>query len=111
AGQGPCYRCLFPTPPPPELAPSCAEAGVLGVLPGTIGLLQATEVIKLILGIGDPLVGRLLTYDALTTEFRALRLSRDPHCPMCGPDAPTSLDDIEYTDVACAIPAYALASR
>jgi len=111
AGQGPCYRCLFPTPPPPELAPSCAEAGVLGVLPGTIGLLQATEVIKLILGIGDPLVGRLLSYDALTTEFRALRLSRDPHCPMCGPDAPTSLDDIEYTDVACAIPAYALASR
>ncbi|MDQ3692940.1 MAG: molybdopterin-synthase adenylyltransferase MoeB [Chloroflexota bacterium] len=111
AGQGPCYRCLFPTPPPPELAPSCAEAGVLGVLPGTIGLLQATEVIKLILGIGDPLVGRLLTYDALTTEFRALRLSRDPHCPMCGPEAPSSLDDIEYTDVACAIPAYALASR
>lgn len=110
-GEGPCYRCLFPTPPPPELAPSCAEAGVLGVLPGTIGLLQATEVIKLVLGIGEPLIGRLLTYDALTTEFRELRLSRDPSCPMCGPDSPSSLDDIEYTDVACAIPAYALAGR
>jgi molybdopterin/thiamine biosynthesis adenylyltransferase/rhodanese-related sulfurtransferase len=109
AGEGPCYRCLFPTPPPPELAPSCAEAGVLGVLPGTVGLLQATEVVKLILGIGEPLVGRLLTYDALTTEFRTLRLSRDPDCPMCGPAAPTSLDEIEYTDVACAIPSYALA--
>jgi len=107
AGQGPCYRCLFPTPPPPELAPSCAEAGVLGLLPGTIGLLQATEVAKLILGIGEPLVGRLLTYDALRTEFRILKLSRDQACPMCGPDAPTSLDDIEYTDVACAIPALA----
>ena len=109
AGQGPCYRCLFPTPPPPELAPSCAEAGVLGLLPGTIGLLQATEVAKLILGIGEPLVGRLLTYDALRTEFRILKLSRDPACPMCGPDAPTSLASIEYTDVACAIPALALA--
>lgn len=110
-GEGPCYRCLFPTPPPPELAPSCAEAGVLGVLPGTVGLLQATEVIKLILGIGEPLIGRLLTYDALTTEFRTLKLSRDPHCPMCGPDAPASLADIEYTDVACAIPSYALAAH
>nr|MDQ3043769.1 molybdopterin-synthase adenylyltransferase MoeB [Chloroflexota bacterium] len=107
ASQGPCYRCLFPTPPPPELAPSCAEAGVLGLLPGTIGLLQATEVAKLVLGIGEPLVGRLLTYDALSTEFRTLKLSRDPACPMCGPDAPTSLADIEYTDVACAIPALA----
>jgi molybdopterin/thiamine biosynthesis adenylyltransferase/rhodanese-related sulfurtransferase len=106
-GQGPCYRCLFPTPPPPDLAPSCAEAGVLGVLPGTIGLLQATEVVKLILGVGEPLIGRLLTYDALSTEFRELRLSRDPSCPMCGPGAPTALDEIEYTDVACAIPALA----
>jgi molybdopterin/thiamine biosynthesis adenylyltransferase/rhodanese-related sulfurtransferase len=104
AGAGPCYRCLFPTPPPPELAPSCAEAGVLGLLPGTIGLLQATEVVKLILGVGEPLIGRLLTYDALETQFRTLRLSRDPECPMCGPDAPTSLADIEYTDVSCAIP-------
>jgi molybdopterin/thiamine biosynthesis adenylyltransferase/rhodanese-related sulfurtransferase len=106
-GEGPCYRCLFPTPPPPELAPSCAEAGVLGLLPGTIGIIQATEVAKLILGIGEPLVGRLLTYDALGMEFRELRLSRDPACPMCGPDAPTSLDDIEYTDVGCRIPALA----
>jgi molybdopterin/thiamine biosynthesis adenylyltransferase len=105
--EGPCYRCLFPTPPPPELAPSCAEAGVLGLLPGTIGIIQATEVAKLILGIGEPLVGRLLTYDALAMEFRELRLSRDPACPMCGPDAPTSLDDIEYTDVGCRIPALA----
>ncbi len=109
AGEGPCYRCLFPDPPPPDLAPSCAEAGVLGLLPGTIGLLQATEVAKLILGVGEPLVGRLLTYDALTTTFRDLKLSRDPNCPMCGPDAPTSLDDIEYSDVACAIPAAAFA--
>lgn len=102
---GPCYRCLFPSPPPPELAPSCAEAGVLGLLPGTIGIIQATEVAKLILGIGEPLVGRLLTYDALEMEFRELRLSRDPECPMCGPGAPTSLADIEYTDVGCRIPA------
>jgi adenylyltransferase/sulfurtransferase len=107
--DGPCYRCLFPEPPPPEMAPSCAEAGVLGLLPGTIGIIQATEVVKLILGIGEPLVGRLLTYDALTTTFRELKLRRDPNCPMCGPDAPTSLEDIEYSDVACAIPAAAFA--
>ncbi|MGH2613755.1 MAG: molybdopterin-synthase adenylyltransferase MoeB [Thermomicrobiales bacterium] len=106
--EGPCYRCLFPTPPPPELAPSCAEAGVLGLLPGTIGMIQATETAKLILGIGEPLVGRLLTYDALDMEFRELHLSRDPECPMCGPGAPTSLDDIEYTDVGCRIPALAV---
>jgi adenylyltransferase/sulfurtransferase len=106
-GIGPCYRCLFPTPPPPELAPSCAEAGVLGLLPGTVGLIQATEVAKLILGIGQPLIGRLLTYDALEMEFRELRLSRDPACPMCGPAAPASLDDIEYTDVGCRIPSLA----
>jgi molybdopterin/thiamine biosynthesis adenylyltransferase len=106
--DGPCYRCLFPTPPPPELAPSCAEAGVLGLLPGTVGIIQATETAKLILGIGEPLVGRLLTYDALEMEFRELRLSRDPECPMCGPGAPTSLDDIEYTDVGCLIPALAV---
>jgi adenylyltransferase/sulfurtransferase len=106
--EGPCYRCLFPTPPPPELAPSCAEAGVLGLLPGTVGIIQATETAKLILGIGEPLVGRLLTYDALEMEFRELRLSRDPECPMCGPGAPTSLDDIEYTDVGCMIPALAV---
>jgi molybdopterin/thiamine biosynthesis adenylyltransferase/rhodanese-related sulfurtransferase len=108
-GEGPCYRCLFPTPPPPELAPSCAEAGVLGLLPGMVGIIQATEVAKLILGIGEPLIGRLLTYDALEMEFRELRLSRDPYCPMCGPGAPNSLDDIEYTDVGCRIPEYVLA--
>ena len=85
--DGPCYRCLYPEPPPPELAPSCAEAGVLGVLPGIIGLLQATETIKLLLGIGDPLVGRLLTYDGLAGEFNELHLFRDPECPACGENA------------------------
>ena len=104
AGEGPCYRCLFPSPPPPELAPSCAEAGVLGLLPGMIGMIQATEAAKLVLGIGEALVGRLLTYDALAMEFRELRLARDPNCPMCGPAAPSSLDEIEYTDVGCRIP-------
>ena len=103
AGNGPCYRCLFPSPPPPELAPSCAEAGVLGLLPGTIGVIQATEVAKLILGIGEPLIGRLLVYDALAMQFRELKLGRDPACPMCGPEAPTTLAEIEYTDVGCAI--------
>ena len=102
---GPCYRCLFPSPPPPELAPNCAEAGVLGLLPGVVGLLQATEAAKLILGVGEPLVGRLLTYDALRAEFRELKLGRDPSCPMCGPDGPSSLDGISYSDVGCAIPA------
>jgi molybdopterin/thiamine biosynthesis adenylyltransferase len=80
---GPCYRCLFPEPPPPDLAPSCAEAGVLGVLPGVIGLLEAVETIKLILGIGDSLVGRLLAYDALGGHFREYRLSPDPNCHYC----------------------------
>lgn len=82
-GDGPCYRCLYPSPPPPELAPTCGVAGVLGVLPGTLGLLQATEVIKLICGIGRPLVGRLLLYDALESEFTELRAHRDPDCPIC----------------------------
>jgi molybdopterin/thiamine biosynthesis adenylyltransferase/rhodanese-related sulfurtransferase len=100
--EGPCYRCLYPEPPPPALAPSCAEAGVLGVLPGIIGLLQATETIKLLLGIGDPLVGRLMTYDALAGEFSELRLFRDPHCPACGEDAhPENLPT--YAEV-CAVP-------
>jgi molybdopterin/thiamine biosynthesis adenylyltransferase len=85
--QGPCYRCQFPEPPPPELAPSCAEAGVLGVLPGVIGTLQATEAIKLALGLGDPLVGRLLTYDGLTQEFMTLNLRRDPDCVACSDEA------------------------
>lgn len=108
ANGGPCYRCLFRDPPPPGLALNCAEAGVLGVLPGVIGILQATEVIKLILGIGDPLIGRLLTYDARDLSFHSLRIRRDPTCPMCGPDRPTSLDDIEYTDVSCAVPSLSL---
>ncbi len=101
--EGPCYRCLYPEPPPAALAPSCAEAGVLGVLPGVIGLLQATETIKLLLGIGDPLVGRMMTYDALAGEFSELRLYRDPECPACGEHGnPENLPT--YADV-CAIPA------
>jgi adenylyltransferase/sulfurtransferase len=81
---GPCYRCLYPEPPPPGLVPSCAEGGVLGILPGTIGLIQATETVKLILGIGEPLVGRLLLYDALSMRFRELKLRKNPECPACG---------------------------
>ena len=101
--EGPCYRCLYPEPPPPELAPGCAEAGVLGVLPGIIGLLQATETIKLLLGIGDPLIGRLLTYDGLAGEFNELRLFRDPECPACGENAhPENLP--AYAEF-CAVPA------
>ena len=92
-GVGPCYRCLYPAPPPPELAPSCAEAGVLGVLPGLIGLVQANEVLKLLLGIGTPLVGRLLTFDALGTRFSELALRRDPACPTCRPGAIITLSD------------------
>jgi adenylyltransferase/sulfurtransferase len=84
APGGPCYRCLHPEPPPPGLIPSCAEGGVLGVLPGIIGTIQATEAIKLILGIGEPLIGRFLIYDALRMRFRELRLPRDPDCPVCG---------------------------
>lgn len=87
-GNGPCYRCLFPEPPPPELAPNCAEAGVLGVLPGIIGSIQATEAIKLLVGYGDPLVGKLLTYDALDQSMMTLRMGRDPECPACGDGRP-----------------------
>ncbi len=108
-GDGPCYRCLFREPPPPGLALNCAEAGVLGVLPGVIGLLQATEAIKLILGIGEPLIGRLLTYDALTMTFREVRIRRDPACPMCGADRPASLEGFDYADVACEVPRLAVA--
>jgi sulfur-carrier protein adenylyltransferase/sulfurtransferase len=86
--EGPCYRCLYPTPPPPELAPSCSANGVLGVMAGVMGLLQANEVIKLAAGIGEPLVGRLLLYEALGTRFTELKVGRDPNCPICGPDAP-----------------------
>lgn len=82
-GQRPCYRCLFPEPPPPEAAPNCSEVGVLGVLPGVIGLLQATEVLKLLLGLGEPLSGRLLQFDALRMHFRQIRLAPDPECPVC----------------------------
>ena len=85
--DGPCYRCFVPEPPPPELAPSCSEAGVLGVLPGIIGSLQAMEAIKILLGLGDTLAGRLLAYDALEATFRTFRMQRDPACPACGPDA------------------------
>ncbi len=94
-GAGPCYRCLFPAPPPPELAPSCAEGGVLGVLPGVIGSLQANEALKLALGIGEPLVGRLLLFDALASEFSEMKLRRDPDCPVCG-EHPTITDYIDY---------------
>ncbi|MGE6760774.1 molybdopterin-synthase adenylyltransferase MoeB [Corallococcus interemptor] len=93
--EGPCYRCLYPAPPPPELAPSCAEAGVLGVLPGLIGMLQATEALKLLLGVGEPLVGRLVTFDALGTRFQELKLRRDPECPVCAPGADVQLIDYE----------------
>jgi sulfur-carrier protein adenylyltransferase/sulfurtransferase len=95
--EGPCYRCLFPTPPPPELAPSCAEGGVLGVLPGIIGSLQANEALKLALGIGEPLVGRLLLFDALSAEFNEVKLRRDPDCPVCG-EHPTITDYVDYVE-------------
>jgi molybdopterin/thiamine biosynthesis adenylyltransferase len=94
---GPCYRCLFPQPPPPELAPSCAEGGVLGVLPGVIGSLQANEALKLALDIGEPLVGRLLLFDALTTNFSEVTVRRDPSCPVCG-DNPTITEYIDYAE-------------
>jgi molybdopterin/thiamine biosynthesis adenylyltransferase/rhodanese-related sulfurtransferase len=95
AAGGPCYRCLYPEPPPPHLAPSCQEAGVLGILPGVIGVIQATETIKLLLGRGESLAGRLLTYDSLRMKFRELRLRRDKNCPVCG-DAPTITSYIDY---------------
>ncbi len=101
--EGPCYRCLFPEPPPAELAPSCAEAGVLGVLPGVIGSIQANEALKLLLNIGEPLVGRYLLYDALDESLREVRLRRDPHCPVCG-EHPTITGYIDYEGF-CASPA------
>ena len=91
--EGPCYRCLYPTPPPPELAPSCGAAGVLGILPGIMGLLQALEVVKLVTGAGRPLIGRLLLFEALGTEFTELKVKRDPDCPICGPNAPHVADE------------------
>jgi len=91
--EGPCYRCLYPTPPPPELAPSCGAAGVLGMLPGIMGMLQSLEVFKLVTGAGDPLIGRLLLFEALGTEFTELKVRRDPDCPICGPNAPEIADE------------------
>ena len=103
--EGPCYRCLFRHPPPPELAPPCAEAGVLGVLPGIIGSIQAMEAIKLLLSIGESLAGRLLVYDALSQEFRTLRLNRDPQCPTCSNEiAPPSLIDYDESCQAATLP-------
>jgi len=93
--EGPCYRCLFPEPPPPGLVPSCAEGGVLGVLPGLVGTIQATEGIKLILGVGEPLVGRLLLIDALSMRFRTVKLRKDPNCPACGTHEITELIDYD----------------
>jgi molybdopterin/thiamine biosynthesis adenylyltransferase/rhodanese-related sulfurtransferase len=95
--EGPCYRCLFPQPPPPELAPSCAEGGVLGVLPGVIGSLQASEALKLALGIGEPLIGRLLLFDALAARFDEVSVKRDPDCPVCG-ENPTIMEYVDYAD-------------
>ena len=97
SGDGPCYRCLFPAPPPPELAPSCSEGGVLGVLPGIIGSLQTNEALKLALGIGEPLIGRLLLFDALTTEFDEMRIKRNPDCPVCG-EHPTITEYVDYVE-------------
>jgi adenylyltransferase/sulfurtransferase len=99
--EGPCYRCLYPEPPPPGLVPSCAEGGVLGILPGLVGVIQATEVIKLILGIGEPLIGRLLLVDALGMSFRTLKLRKNPDCPACGTH-PTITELIDY-DQFCGI--------
>src|SRR4051794_33439666 len=104
--DGPCYRCLFPQPPPPELAPSCAEGGVLGVLPGVIGSLQANETIKLLLGIGEPLSGRLLLFDALETEFSEVKLRKDPSCPVCG-EHPTITEYIDYIEFCSGRPTHA----
>ncbi len=104
AKEGPCYRCLFPEPPPPGLVPSCAEGGVLGILPGTVGTLQATEAIKLILGIGESLIGRLLLYDALDMTFDQIKLRKDPNCVVCGAN-PTVTELIDYEQF-CGVPAH-----
>ncbi len=104
ARVGPCYRCLFPEPPPPGLVPSCAEGGVLGVLPGTIGTLQATEAIKLILGIGEPLIGRLMLYNALDMSFEYVKLRKNPNCKVCSPD-PEITELIDY-EAFCGVPGH-----
>src|SRR5207302_6108886 len=100
--EGPCYRCLYPEPPPPGLVPSCAEGGVLGILPGLVGIIQATETIKLILGSGDSLIGRLLLVDAMAMRFRELKLKKNPECPVCGAH-PTVTKLIDYEQF-CGIP-------
>jgi adenylyltransferase/sulfurtransferase len=104
AKEGPCYRCMFPEPPPPGLVPSCAEGGVLGVLPGTIGTMQATEGIKLLTGVGEPMVGRMMLYDALTMTFETIRVRKDPNCPVCSIPA----EDVELIDYEafCGVPAH-----
>jgi adenylyltransferase/sulfurtransferase len=107
--EGPCYRCLFPSPPPPDSVPSCAEGGVLGILPGTIGTIQATEAIKLILEIGDSLVGRLLTYNALEMSFRLFNIKKDPGCPVCG-EQPSIKEFIDYEEF-CGMPAHDRSAR
>ncbi|MGI8541693.1 MAG: molybdopterin-synthase adenylyltransferase MoeB [Rubrobacteraceae bacterium] len=109
AEHGPCYRCLYPEPPPPGLVPSCAEGGVLGILPGAIGVVQATETVKLILGAGDSLVGRLMLYDALGMSFREMKLRKDPDCPVCG-ENPTVTELIDYEEF-CGIPQAAAAEK
>ena len=101
-GKGPCYRCLFAEPPPPGMVPSCAEGGVLGILPGVIGVIQATEAVKLIIGKGEPLIGRLMLYDALRMNFREVKFRRNPKCPVCG-DHPTIQSLIDY-EAFCGIP-------
>ncbi len=103
---GPCYRCLYPEPPPPGTVPSCAEGGVFGVLPGVIGSLQATEAIKILIGIGDPLIGKLILYDALKMEFRTLKIRKAPHCPLCG-ENPTITELIDYESF-CGTESYTL---
>ena len=107
AEKGPCYRCLYPEPPPPGMVPSCAEGGVLGILPGNIGVIQATETVKLYPGIGEPLIGRLMLYNALRMQYRELKLRKDPACPICGPN-PTITELIDYQEF-CGIPQAAAA--
>src|SRR5262249_41896269 len=103
AEKGPCYRCLYPEPPPPGLVPSCAEGGVLGILPGAIGVIQATEAVKLILGSGEPLIGRLMLFNALKMQWRELKLRKDPACPICGAN-PTIHELIDYQQFCGIIP-------
>lgn len=104
AQEGPCYRCMFPTPPPPGLVPSCAEGGVLGVLPGTVGTLQATEALKIILGVGDPMIGRMLLYDALEMSFTTIKIRKNPNCPVCS----IPVEEVELIDYEqfCGMPAH-----